>query len=497
MATTTYLYNDSHITYLGCWTNSSGAGHNFCGALANNGWEFGFGFTGTQCVIQIFVTVAGAFQYSLDGAAFVTSNVGVLSAFTNYTVVTGLTDAAHTLVIKHVGSFTFDLAQDATIQITGAAPALSVPSFYGPTYNLDRSAADFLGRGGVSATTNFEGAWLTSVTNASYIPGVTYTSATANNNWSDVDLDFYATCTAISAYLFCNSTSVTLEVDGIPLTPVVLPNTGWQTVALATGLDGAKQHRYRIYTTSPPVQILNIMTPGGTMNTSSGPPARALWAFFGDSITSGTTGTPGQIVSTSDTQLCWPSRLCHAFDVVCYNKGIGGTTAFNTTGQAGSSGTAAVTTLSGQARVAADLAGISPAPKKLWIAYGINDFMNVSNMSPIETTTQFQTAMVAIITAAVAAVPASCAIYVLGLWPRTGHTQSEYVAWNAATLAAIASVNASNVSYIDPFNWYNPTNDTIDGLHPNGFGNYEIIQQLAAILRYAPIKVGMSGGFNA
>jgi len=482
--TTTYLYNDSHIVYLGPWANQSGSGHNFCAALANSGWEMSYGFTGTQTTIQIFVTTAGAFQFSVDGGSFTTSNVTTLSAFTTYTVVTGLTDAAHTLTIKHVGSFTFDLAQDATITVTGAAPSLSLVSGYGPVYNLDRSTTDFLGRAGISSVSNMEGGWISSTTNASFIPAASYTQATTGgNNWSDADEDFYATSPAISAYMFCNSTSARLVVDGVPLTPVALPSTGWQVVSLATGLDSSHQHRYRIYISMPPINMMQIMTPGGTINTSTGPPARSLWLFFGDSIVSSTTGTVGQSISgLSDTMLGWPSRICQANNVICMNRGIGGTTAFNTTGQPGSSGTAAVTTQSGQARAATDLAGISPAPSRLFMAYGINDFMNVSGMSPAETTAQFQTAQTSILTSAVAAVPKTCSIIVFGIWPRTGHTQSEYVAWNAATLAAIAAVGAPNVTYIDPYTWYAPLTDTIDGLHPNAFGCLEIQIQLQTYL---------------
>jgi len=482
--TTTYLYNDSHITYLGSWTNSSGAGHNFAGALANGGWEFGYGFTGTGTTIQIYTTVAGAFQFSIDGGSFTTSNNTTLSAFTTYTLATGLTEGAHTVIVKHVGSFVFDLAEDATITVTGASPVLSQISTYGPVYNLDRSTTDFLGRAGISSVSNMEGPWISSTTNASYIPAASYTQATTGgNNWSDVDDDFYATTPAISAYMFCNSTSARVVVDGVPLTPVALPNTGWQLVSLATGLDSAKQHRYRVYVSMPPINTMQIITPGGVINTSSGPPARSLWAFFGDSITSSTTGTVGQTISgLSDTMLGWPSRICRENNVICYNKGIGGTTVMDTTGQAGSSGTAAVTTQSGQARAAADLAGISPAPQRLMLAYGINDFMNVSGMSPAETTAQFQTAYTAMLTSAVAAVPKTCSILVFGIWPRTGHTQSEYVTWNAAILAAIAAVGAQNVTYIDPWTWYNPTTDCIDGLHPNAFGCLEIQMQLQGYL---------------
>lgn len=494
--TTTYLYNNAAVGYVGNWANQSGSGHNFCAALANGAWGTNFGFTGTQAAIQIYVTTAGAFQYSLDGAAPVTSNVTTLSAFTTYTVVTGLADTTHTLVISRVGSNTFDLAQDATIQITGSAPALSPVSTYNPVYNLDRTGTDFLGRVGISGDVNLDGAWISSVLNASYIPSNALTQATANgNNWSDADIDFYATTPAISAYVFCNSTSLRLVVDGVPLAPVALPSTGWQLIPLATGLDGSHQHRYRIYVSMPPVQILQIVTPGGTINTTAGPSVRPPWVLFGDSICSGTTGTVGQTISgLSDTWLNWGARLCNAFNVACYNKGIGGTTAFNTAGQSGSSGAAAVTTLSGQARAATDLASISPSPQICIIGYGINDAMNVSGMSPAETTAQYQGAMVSIITSAVAALPSTCRIIVLGVWPRTGWTQSQMAPWTAAAAAAVATVGAPNVSFVDPWSWYNPSTDTVDGLHPDGYGSLEIFLQMQSLVSTVKSRGVHAGG---
>jgi lysophospholipase L1-like esterase len=433
------------------WTN---AAVSVTGALTNNGTflgrsskyfpgansQFAFTATGTDLTFDYAeLGIAGGLQFSIDGGAWSTPTLTVGSgSWSTVTVFTGLSDTAHTVVIRTVngGVCLFDYTNG--FALTGSSPAVALTSGYGPITQLSTAvAAGYIKIGSRHASSTSQG-------HVSY--GSSFDTC--------VSCRFVATTDTIKLFAFQNGTNVRLTIDGVnAATAVTLPNDGkWGWTTVATGLDGAAPHTYQITAGKVSVLLFAMMTVGGTGISTSTLAARPLWAFYGDSITEGTTGT-------GDATLAYGHLIATAQGVDCRASGRSSSTLrdFGT-------GASNVTTYSGQRRTA-DITSVSPAVAVM--LYGVNDGAGSGGGS---TAAQFGAAAVATLTALAAAIPT---IYVLGYLDSSTAAQANRAAFNAELASACAAIGSACI-YINTDGWITPATDTADGIHPNAAGHVKI-----------------------
>ncbi len=214
----------------------------------------------------------------------------------------------------------------------------------------------------------------------------------------------------------------------------------------------------------------------GTLDTSWTPPARAEWAFYGDSTVAGT-------VDPVDGNNVWPLLVCLSQDKACVNLGIGGTTVTNSVSGA----------TAGETRTA-DLTALSSPPATIYILYGSND-IGIGGVTQANFRIAYYNMMNALTTGL-----SSASFTCLKVLPRNDKTAAQMATYFATIDQAcgaagdgaghtLTSGQQAQITIIETAPWelagaaYNSggsfdTTLFIDGLHPNVAGNVLIKEEL-------------------
>jgi lysophospholipase L1-like esterase len=265
---------------------------------------------------------------------------------------------------------------------------------------------------------------------------------------------FKATISTLAVYAYLDGSVVRISIDGTDAGSVTLANTsayGWTTVS--TSLDSANQHEYLLSwgaSGNTGMFVAKVGTGGGTGLNTATLAARPLIAFYGDSITQGTTGTG------NDATLNWTHHVGRLAGYQVANLGIGSTTVVGS----GSSG---------QARTA-DLTTLGTVPTVVLIMYGVNDV-------GVSSTSTFQTAYSSMLTAIRTGLPNAFIICeAIMHYPADSNAQVPY---NTAIAAAVAAqANAKTVYRSGGFTNYDQSAG--GGLHPSDVGSGQVAAQIAS-----------------
>lgn len=455
MATTVFPYNQAGIIYGGRWTvQATGTFPNGARTyLTAVGSQIDFTATGTDIVLpHTYIATGITVTAVVDGGAPQTLTPN--NADGSYTLLTGGTDTAHTVTLHTPGSAGWYVSTVNAVQVSGAAPAISVtPALAGTAYKvLDTTFA---------ANSRVEGGYVPQSYGAS--PSLLIAL------WQDAKITFKAKCTTITIWTYQVGQLFNFVVDGVAGTPVTLPSNstyGW--VTLAAGLDATTVHEYDIVSTTlwtgASSYIDAVILGGGTGLVTNSYVARPTVAFYGDSI------TDGYILSPAFTS-AWAYVAAQALQRQNYNRGINASPVYG-------SGTA------GEARTT-DITGISPAPTDVVILYGTNDIAGSVTQS------QFTTAFTAMLTSLRSGLP-SANLWCLGILPRADAHVGQPATYNGYMQTAITNA-AVGAIYIDTSTWINTGTDlSPDNLHPNLSGNAKIATKVIAFLQPAVARRSQS-----
>lgn len=430
MATTSFTGNDAGVIYGGRWgADFSNAGIRIRQAIGSHS-EVRFVTTGTEARLRIYDQGSFTWRWTVDGGAEQTyAEDG--SGNDWITLYTGASDSAHTVIVyrcRYLG-YTPDC-----VEVTGAAPAIAAPTGYTNTQYIIASQSGISEDGSKTESTS-EG----------------YPTPRARGSFR-----FNATTDTIRVW-GTGTTGATndlaLVIDKDYANPIRLSfsdDWGW---ASATGLDGTQEHEY-LFSVGRSYYCYSVMLPGGTLNTTALTAYPAVF-FSGDSIADATNITNG------DSALNWIQQFCIQKNYGWRIAAAAGATAF-THGQANK----------------AVFGATSPQCDIAIYQYGMND------QSGSVSTANFRIAVGAILDQATADEPAK-PIYWMGIPKYSAATNR--VAYNAETIAEIASRSNPLVVYIDPDGWNGGSNiSTGDGTHPNLSGATQIADGLVAAFTSGP-----------
>lgn len=310
MATSTFDVDDAKVIQSGRFEYALLTSQR---ALVINGTNSALDFTvtGTDAAILLAVSATGTnyLQVQIDGGSFTNLTMpGSTNTYTSTTLFTGLSDAAHTVRIKHVTGTTTNVYIQvvAGLSVTGAAPALAAPSssLFGNVYRAD---------------------WGELLNYA--VPEGVVTSSTSGGYaryalmGPDSQIRFSGNPTSIQVFASNNGSEWRVTQDGVAIgSKTTLANDStysWST--LATGLSGT--HDYTITNVTSisrtVAYIVQVNLIGGDLDKSAPVLARRpAIAFVGDSITAGN--------GTSDSSINWPSLVANSKGYQSINYGFSG-----------------------------------------------------------------------------------------------------------------------------------------------------------------------------
>lgn len=394
--------------------------------------ELHFVATGTQLRLQTYASNT-SLSVTVDG---VTNTIVANGNWTWTTLFTGLTDAPHTVAVKAADSY-LAMRIAASIEVTGAAPALARPEAYQAAYKLNPVAPGFI----------LEPDWKPTATE-NY--GFTQSASV------DSEIRFRANPTQIDAFMRANyNCKYLLYRDGVKVgDPVAGPNDQ-QWVTIAAGLDG-QAHDYAIAI----VDVVNAPGMLDMINLIGGdlvglyPSRRASKVVIGDSIVCGgnSSSNPGQT-----TEIVFGRLLATDLNIAVGTWGASGAKVIDAGG-------------TGLAGRAAQYAGLPAKPDEVVILMGVNDQHYASDLPTFKAT--YRAALDTLIAAGAKTVYA-CRPLDQG----NGYTTEPY---NTAIQQAVAEKTDPRCVYIDTTGWIVPATDTADQLHPNAQGNIKIAARLKA-----------------
>lgn len=232
MATTVYAENNAAILRAGeIHVGYAGSQEARWPAGLNAGWDFKA--TGTDLTIRMFSqngTVT--FKASIDGGAFADITPPSAATWGSQTVFTGLSDAQHTVRIRHKTGSSAGLFADPTsfISLTGATPALALPTNFAAVYPAQYGRLIKYGDCRPSD------------------PG-TGNQYRSNVLAHDSSIRFKAQCSAIHVSAIRAAQGYRLYVDGARHAGgriVASSAFDYEWIELATGLDDTAIHEYEI-----------------------------------------------------------------------------------------------------------------------------------------------------------------------------------------------------------------------------------------------------------
>lgn len=519
MASTTFPFSTAGIYRSGQWVDVQTL--NGRAAMLCRGYftRFDFVATGTDVTIPASVTATGAvWQVSIDGGGFSSVTMPVsTNTWTTVNVMTGLADSAHTVALRHTSGNIANVAWDAAgFTVTGASPAISAPTGYGPIYTLYGSPQCTSGAWEGNIRANLIG-------NPALAPNYD-NPPLAYCEYEGQFITVVGNPTSLKMFCFNAGQQYRVYVDGTAQSIVTAPSTNQMDwVTLASGLDGAS-HTLKIGTVTSAVNgyCYALMAVGGTLTTQAATARKPVLVTFGDSITYGVAaGTTGNAANTQDGSNTWGVQLASSKNYECYNRGVSG--GWLLSRGIGVGGTPAANIGQGDERFLYTL----KVPQNRTTGYvsvvieiyGVNDIKNTGSFGAASLA-EFQAAATTMYNTILDACP-TATVYAVGVLPTTASgvtnrtdavtsppTLPTNASYNGRKLAAVQAVqsarpsDASRIVYVDPDLWgtsyYSGTTslststDLADGLHPNIAGNTKIANNLATLI--ATGSSGTGGG---
>jgi|GEM_PF-2563842 len=430
--------------------------------------------TGTDCTTDVYAASGSTqpLEVGVDGGPFTAVPDLTLVTWTAWTLFSGLSDTAHTVVIRDRGASVANqgfLDRDKVAVVTGAAPALSAPAGYeaGRQYRVGNAAVALYVRveGQPTAAAASQG-------------NVVFTLSSSN----DIAYRFKATISTLSAWIYQSNRKVALWIDGVRQAPVTIPaGSDWRRTTIAAGLDATAEHDYVLqfgFTGSQFALLHDLRTTGGSGVNTATLAVRPGAAFYGDSITNGSSGVDGS--STAGYAFKTAMRLgCQ-----CYNRGIGGTPVRNF-----GAGGAGCTTNAGESRTA-DVTGLTVAPAYVVILYGVNDSeVGSCNAGVAVSAAVFKTSYRAMTDAVLAGLPAAAVLCVPVLTTSGNATaDSTTIPSYRTQIAAVVSETAnSRLRYVTGV-------PAVAALHPADADNTAVAAAIAAFAAPARGRTGFPRG---
>lgn len=473
MPTTTYAITNAAIRYAGQWNigQLSASLQGYWQWSGQHG-QFEFKATGTDCTMSLaYITSAPTMSVSVDGGAFTNLTLGSVNTLSDVTLFTGLSDAQHTVIVRHGTGTQSNIGVhiSTAIKVTGAAPALASPDNYGNQYN----AADYP----FARYTLYLGGCKTLQGSGGYYNQVSM-------QYPDCSIKFRANPTSIRIWTLGAGQKYRVAQDGVLLGAAATSVAGdsrYQWVTVASGLDGA-EHEYEIIAcTQTDFQLVHVMLVGGDV-VATKPSDKYVLLGVGDSY------IEPQGTGDSTTGILRPLAVATNRHVL--NQGLSSSRAVHFAGFA---------VLSVEQRIGENYNWGYPRADLVDVVIyeiGNNDFRNSVASA------DFEAAATKEIRALMAAYP-TAHIYVMG--PVVG-TEAQYSAANRALHATAAqnvvtAINDADVTYVSwdallsaPYN-FNVTagQDTTDGIHPTVAGSAKCVSYLETLIADAA-NVSEGGG---
>lgn len=477
MSTTVYAFTDSNIAFGGV----AGAPFSLVGRTAiqmRTGpgiTRVDFLATGTACEVWYYAQNATPLDVTYanaDGSSPNTSTPTLTqNAWTKLTIYTGLSDIQRWVTLEATNSNIY-LDQTTGLEVTGSSPALALPSNF--------SANNYQ----ITTNTNYfrhDGTCFTETAANAGQPCYQSLNPTTGSSQPDGSVRFKATCTGLRIYCYQNSQKIRLAVDGIDTGTVYTANATarWDWLLLSTSLSAGAEHEYTITACKDTGFFCQVMTLGGTANTTSTLTAGPTIAIYGDSISQGLTGTG------SDSGKAVGYRLAHSAQVLASirNQGVSGSSVHHY-----SSGSSVNVAGAGETRTA-DLTGLSIVPDYVVIIYGHND---AGQGAGALTAADFQTSYYNMMDA-LTDVLTTTQFFVVTILPTSNSTvTTNRSSFNSAIVAActtggngsggvLSSGQQAQITIIDTDNIsFVHATDTSDGVHPNEGGYTKILTPILA-----------------
>lgn len=372
---------------------------------ARNG-QLDVSITGTCANLAMNNSAGNTFTITVDE---VTSTIRSVGSQQKWSLFCELTDTAHRVSITSSGGA---LVSTGLFQVSGSAPALSLPTDIGNIYNLQDAATQ--------NSSLITSGW---AYDGTYLAYKTY--------WPDEKIKFTAAPTKISIWIYNKSSPFYLERDGVVIASTTTSGAStWGYITLASDLDG-QTHTYSIGTggyASTYSYVYGLALVGGTLGTQPSSLSTSIGGY-GDSITAANqlTGV------TSDKSFVF--KLAQRSGVNPINRGIGGSRVIG----------------SGDTRYA-DITGATPTPSYVTILYGIND---------VGTSAAFLTSYTNMLNSLTTALPTT-KFMIMGL------LQNAYTAQRNIDIRSAMTANGSaNLYYLDTSGWTLPD---MNGNHPGVVG---------------------------
>jgi lysophospholipase L1-like esterase len=456
----------NNSTKAATWYNGSNAAIQAYGRLAGTynaqlqapGTEIVFVATGTDAFCRFYITDTTPFYVSIDGAAATTPTVSSIETSpTNqpYQIIklfSGLSDAAHTVVIKQRSDCYMPWNEGGAVAVSGASPSLSAPGSahgYGP-YSLTKDSHAYAD----------QGSWIYSAYAYGGLP-----SLSSDRSFLDCTYRLNASASGnatIKFWTYRQGDSFALLVGGVVVSSITTANSGdWGFVTFPNQIDltGGKVFSIAVTHSVNASYLDAVMVIGTSASFGSSIPSQGSIAGFGDSIVQASANP----LSTEGTNF----KLSARFKKTPFNRGIAGTLVAS-----GSN--------NGVGRTS-DITSISPEPERCWVAYGTNDLLT-DNSSP---SGGFGTAFQSMLNSLLSGTTNTIFI-VEGIRPKQGFTLGTINAWNgsgngiqgsiAAVIAGTPSYSA-RIKYVDPVNisltgvsGTDYTTNFVDGEHLNDAG---------------------------
>ncbi|HEV2472302.1 MAG TPA: SGNH/GDSL hydrolase family protein, partial [Chthonomonadales bacterium] len=212
--------------------------------------------------------------------------------------------------------------------------------------------------------------------------------------------------------------------------------------------------------------LYEVMTPGGTMDTTT-PPVRPIFEAFGHSIVA------GELLDNMSEVYYQAMAQAHGYAIV--SRGQPGSTF-----KEFPSGDPKYTSNTGQARVS-EITSVQP--KICIIDYFTNDLRDQPGDNPQESVTDLQAALQTTLPQLKAQCP-NTHFYVLGLLDLKGRPRATQSLWDNMIQGVVQSLNSPNWTYINQEGVIDPTVDTVDGTHPNIQGSLKVAAHLEPLIQW-------------
>jgi lysophospholipase L1-like esterase len=394
-------------------------------------------------------------QVSVDNGAW--SAIPCIGAWGETSIFSGLTDQAHTVLLRHVsGACNFYLDLPSGVILNGANPKLEAPAGYGAQIRLSET----------DAPVRLEGGW-ESLSAAGYSDPPLKICG-----WSDGCVRFIAKCSSVAVWCYQNGIAFKTQMDGadmegLRVTPEI-SEYGW--FVLLEGLNPLEEKEYSFSVASLPggyAYLYALMAIGGDGVSAAPPPMRPVIVFLGDSITQALIGVQP---NSSDG---FAHRLGIARGVAVCNRGLNGSTV-----RQFPSGPPQITAMAGESETRlTELVAIHPVPFQIVILYGTNDLGQVGGAESLE---EFAASYRNMLGRLRELFPRTL-ILCLGVLPRADRLMAVRAPWSDVIRQCARELTHYNVRFMDVEGWIDDgagTLDLYDGVHPTAEGYRKIAERL-------------------